>query len=96
VRNDDVTSLEGNWRVERVSGFLLPVGVTKRIENGVGWTLVAGLPVAPFRVEGQTLVYRGWPIRDELEPDAGFWGGRGFLFGHEFCRFRLVRRSKKT
>jgi hypothetical protein len=46
--------------------------------------------VAPFRVAGKTLVYRRWPIRDELEPDAGFWGGRGFLFGREFCRFRLV------
>jgi hypothetical protein len=90
MRAEGSTSLEGNWRVERVSGFLLPVGATKRIENGVGWTLVAGIPVARFRVVGATLVYRGWPVRDELEPDASFWRGRGLIFGREFCRFRLV------
>jgi hypothetical protein len=86
----ETASLEGSWRVERVSGFLPPAGVTKRIENDHGWTLVAGIPVAPFRVVGHTLVYRGWPVRDELEPDAGSWRGRGLLFGREFCRFRLV------
>jgi hypothetical protein len=47
--------------------------------------------VAPFRVSETSLVYRGLPVRDELEPDgAGSWRGRGQLFGREFCRFRLV------
>jgi hypothetical protein len=87
-----VIALDGTWRVERKSGFLPPAGLGKRIRGDAGWTTVAGLPVAPFRVAGRTLVYRGWPVRDELEPQAdGSWAGRGVLLGHEFCRFRLVR-----
>jgi hypothetical protein len=87
-----MNSLDGRWRVERRSGLLPPFGLTKRIANGKGWTLAAGVPVAPFRVAGTTLVYRGWPVRDELEPTAdGSWEGRGVLAGREFCRFRLVR-----
>jgi hypothetical protein len=87
-----MTSLEGTWRVVRVSGFLPPFGVSKRIANDRGSTLFAGVAVAPFRVSGTTLVYRGLPVRDELEADdAGSWHGRGLVFGREFCRFRLVR-----
>jgi hypothetical protein len=87
-----MASLDGIWRVERTGGVLPPFGLSKRIERGRGWTLVAGLPVAPFRVAGTTLVYRGWPVRDELEPAAdGSWNGRGIVLGREFCRFRLVR-----
>jgi len=85
-------TLEGDWLVERVAGFLPPVGLTKSIANGRGWTRLAGIPIAPFRVVGRTLVYRGWPIRDDLEQDSeGSWSGRGFVLGREFCRFRLVR-----
>ena len=47
MRTVETASLEGNWRVERVSGFLLPVGMTKRIENGLGWTLVPAFPWRP-------------------------------------------------
>jgi hypothetical protein len=87
-----VETLEGRWRVERESGVLPPFGVAKRIAGGEGWTLLGGVPVAPFRLEGTTLVYRGWPVRDELEPRGdGSWSGRGLLLGREFCRFRLVR-----
>ena len=87
-----MTSLEGAWRVVRVSGFLPPFGVSKRITSGRGWTLFVGVPVAPFRVSETTLIYRGLPVRDELEADgAGSWRGRGMLFGREFCRFRLDR-----
>jgi hypothetical protein len=87
-----MAGLEGTWRVERTGGVLPPFGVSKRIEDGRGWTLVGGLPVAPFQVVGTTLIYRGWPVRDELEPATdGSWTGRGILFGREFCRFRLVR-----
>jgi hypothetical protein len=86
-----MTSLEGSWRVVRISGFLPPFGVSKRIAGRRGWTLVAGVPVAPFRVSETTLVYRGLPVRDELEADdAGSWHGRGLLLGREFCRFRLM------
>jgi hypothetical protein len=93
----DASSLEGTWRVERVGGFLPPFGLTKRIRDGRGWTLAAGVPVAPFRVAGTTLVYRGWPIRDELAPAAaGTWRGRGLLLGREFCRFRLVPENARA
>jgi hypothetical protein len=87
-----MTSLEGTWQVVRISGFLPPFGVSKQIGSGRGWTLLAGVPLAPFRVSETTLVYRGLPVRDELEPnEAGSWCGRGLIFGREFCRFRLVR-----
>ena len=84
--------LDGAWRVEREAGILPPFGLTKTIENGRGWTRALGVPVAPFRVVGHTLVYRGWPVRDVLEPRPdGAWAGRGFVLGREFCRFRLER-----
>lgn len=83
--------LDGRWRVRRVSGVLPPFGVRKRIQDGRGWTLVGPVPLASFEVRGTTLVYRGLPIRDELERQAdGTWLGRGLLRGREFCRFRLV------
>lgn len=87
-----MADLDGDWRVEREAGVLLPLGLTKRIRGGSGWTAVAGIPAAFFRVEGTTLVYRGLPLRDELEPRPdGGWDGRGLALGREFCRFRLIR-----
>ena len=87
-----MSELDGHWRVERIDGLLPPSGVTKRIAAGAGWTLVGGVPVGFFRVAGKTLVYRGWPIRDVLDPEpGGSWLGRGILAGREFCRFRMVR-----
>ena len=92
-----MTKLEGAWRVEREAGLLPPFGLTKTIGEGSGWTRAAGIPVAPFRVEGTTLVYRGWPLRDELvECPDGSWEGRGLLLGREFCKFRLVRETKSA
>jgi len=84
-------SLDGRWRVVRESG-LLPPGVTKEIEGERGWTLVAGVPAAPFRVRGTELDYQLLPVRDLLtaEPD-GSWSGRALLAGRELCRFRLER-----
>ena len=83
--------LDGRWRVEREAGLLPPFGIGKRIGGGSGWTTLGGVPVGAFRVEGNALVYRGWPIRDELRWQAdGTWSGRGLLGGREFCRFRLV------
>jgi hypothetical protein len=90
-----MAKLEGAWRVEREAGLLPPFGLSKTIRGGGGWTRAAGLPVAPFRVAGTTLVYRGWPVRDELSERAdGTWAGRGLLLGREFCRFRLVRETE--
>jgi hypothetical protein len=92
-----VNELDGVWRVEREAGILPPLGLTKTIENGRGWTRALGLPLAPFRVVGHTLVYRGWPVRDELEPRSdGSWAGRGLMLGREFCRFRLVRVTDRA
>jgi hypothetical protein len=89
-----MSGLDGRWRVVRESG-LLPPAVTKEITGGKGWTLVAGVPVAPFRVEGTTLRYLLVPVRDELEPRCeGGWSGRGLLVGREFCRFRLERATE--
>jgi hypothetical protein len=91
AQTNRVGELDGHWRVERIDGLLPPNGVTKRITGGTGWTLLGGVPVGFFRVAARTLVYRGWPVRDELErgPD-GAWLGRGILAGREFCRFRMV------
>ncbi len=91
----EVGTLDGVWRIEREAGALPPFGLTKRITGGSGWTCVAGLPAASFRVEGTTLVYRLWPVRDELAArEDGTWEGRGLLLGREFCRFRLVPQPK--
>ncbi len=90
--------LDGTWKIERESGVLPPFGLSKRIFGDGGWTLVAGVPAAYFHVrrrggEGARLEYVGWPVTDELSPrDDGSWGGRGLMFGREFCRFRLVRQ----
>ena len=87
-----MVGLDGSWRVVRESGVLPPFGLSKRISGEHGWTLVAGVPAAYFRVAGHTLEYVGWPVRDELDPRYdGSWSGRGLMFGREFCRFRLVR-----
>jgi len=90
--------LDGVWHVERISGPPL-VGVSKRIFGEFGWTLVAGVPVGPFRVrraseEAATLAYLGIPLTDELHADetAG-WDGRSLLGSREVSRFRLVKAS---
>jgi hypothetical protein len=89
--------LQGHWKVRRISGFLPPAGVSKHIERGRGWTKLFGVPVASFRVQGQRLVYRFWPVVDDLErqPDGTFTG-QGRLFGWPFCRFRLDRVNRRS
>jgi hypothetical protein len=84
--------LTGRWRVERRSGVLPPFGVRKRIGRKGGSTWLGPLPVGLFRVQGGTLEYAAWPLRDELErSEGGEWTGRGLVFGREFCTFRLIR-----
>ena len=84
--------LQGEWLVRRVSGFLPPVGIRKRIGARSGSTRVGRIPVAAFRVSGLLLDYRWLPVKDELEGlEGGMWQGRGLVLGREFCRFRLVR-----
>jgi hypothetical protein len=79
-----VKDLEGDWRVERLGGFLPPmIGVQKRIRGESGETRIQPLPGWPFRVERRggriSLVY--YPplsaLVDELRPapDGSSWLG---------------------
>jgi hypothetical protein len=83
--------LVGRFRVRRISGWLPPFGVTKRIDRSGGVTYLFGLPFGAFRVIGRRFVYKWWPIVDEIDgEDARGLLGRGRLFGFlTFCRFRL-------
>jgi hypothetical protein len=87
-------ALEGRWRIVREGGLLPPL-MRKQIHNGKGRLFLGLIPIGRFEVVGTTsvtLVYRRWPLRDEitLQPD-GTWAGRGVLLGgKEFCRFRMV------
>lgn len=92
-------ALVGRWKVQRVSGLLPPFGVHKAIGGLEGRTYLGPLPVGSFSVASTpskvVLLYRLWPIRDELRLEAdGSWSGRGYVFGREFCRFRLVPRDQ--
>jgi len=94
-----VKPLEGDWRVERLTGVLPPmVGVWKRIRGDLGETWIGPLPIWPFRLEQRegyvALIYRPpfslfvdevWAQRD------GSWLGRSTLGGHELGRFRMAR-----
>lgn len=83
--------IQGHFKVRRVSGLLPPVGICKRINVDRGVTTLLSLPLMPFRVVGNELRYRFFPIRDTLEAQAdGSYLGEGFVFGVRFCRFRLL------
>lgn len=84
-------TLRGEWYVRRVSGLLPPL-VTKSIGRDTGTTYWFGVPFGRFDVRGLKLLYRLWPIQDELERWGDSFVGRGLIFGREFCRFRLERR----
>jgi ferritin-like metal-binding protein YciE len=91
--------LEGDWRVERLGGFLPPMfGVRKRIRGDRGATRVGTLPGWPFRVErreGRVALVYSPPfsaIVDEVWTGAeGSWLGRSTLGGRELGRFRMRR-----
>lgn len=96
--------LSGEWRIERLSGFLPPmVGVRKRIRGDRGVTALGPLPGWPFRTErrvGRVALIYGPPFSafvDEVWPGAaGSWLGRSTLLGRELGRFRMVRsRNEK-
>lgn len=85
-------SLEGSWRVERISGLLPPLlPIRKRISDAAGVTRIGPLRI-PFRVEGTTLRYRGLlqALVDELEPSGDGFVGRATVLGREYGRFRLI------
>jgi ferritin-like metal-binding protein YciE len=94
-----VKDVEGDWRVERLGGFLPPMlGLRKRIRGDRGETRVGALPGWPFRVERRegrvALVYLPplSAIVDELWTGAeGSWLGRSAFGGRELGRFRMIR-----
>jgi ferritin-like metal-binding protein YciE len=93
--------LEGDWRVERLSGLLPPMtGVRKRIRGDRGESRIGLLPGWPFRVErreGRVALIYDPPFSalvDELQAGAhGSWLGRSTLGGRELGRFRMSRRG---
>lgn len=89
--------LDGHWTVERESGLLPPLGLSKRIRGRSGTTRVLGVPVARFTVRGTTLDYAPLPVRDELVPTSdGAWHGTAYALGARFGTFRLRRASRRT
>ena len=107
-----VENLDGDWKVERLSGPLPMPFVWKRIRGGRGMTLVSppslrnrAVPPAqlPFRLkqrEGHVaLIYVG-PLSflvDELRLEAdGSWLGRASAAGVRYAWFRMVRRKAPT
>jgi hypothetical protein len=86
--------LDGEWKVERVSGWLPPLlGVRKRIRGNRGETAIGPLPGVPFDVVGLELRYPGRAFVDVLEPDGDGYAGRATFRGREFARFRMRRLS---
>jgi hypothetical protein len=88
------TALDGVWDVRRTGGALPPMRgiVHKRIENGRGWTVAAGVRF-PFAVDGLSLRYP-FGLVDELVP-AGpeAYDGTAKLFGRTVGTFRMTRRG---
>ena len=88
------TGLDGVWDVHRTGGALPPMRgiVRKRIENGRGWTISAGVRF-PFVVEGRALRYP-FGLVDELVPDGpDAYDGTAVLFGRAVGMFRMTRRG---
>lgn len=86
--------LEGIWDVHRTGGALPPMRgiVHKRIGDGRGWTIAAGVPF-PFVVAGLSLRYP-FGLVDELVPDGPeAYDGTAKLFGRTVGTFRMTRRE---
>jgi hypothetical protein len=84
-------ALDGEWRVERLSGLLPAAGVRKSIQGNRGVTTLA-FARFPFAVIGTRLIYRHLPVHDELIPiSERIWRGTGHVIGVGFCTFRLVK-----
>jgi hypothetical protein len=98
--NNHLEKLQGDWRVERLSGLLPPMpGVWKRIHGCRGETRVGPLPGIPFDLEPRAdwvaLIYRSplSMVTDRLTPEAdGSWMGRATIKGIELGRFSMRRR----
>jgi len=98
-----VQNLDGDWRVERLSGPVPMPFVWKRIREGRGTTRVSPSgpsslgPGLPFRLEQReghvALIYLG-PLAflvDELRMEAdGSWLGRANVAGIRYAWFKLI------
>jgi hypothetical protein len=88
------TGLDGVWDVHRTGGALPPMRgvVRKRIENGRGCTVAAGVRF-PFTVDGLALRYP-FGLVDELVPDGpDAYDGTAKLLGRTVGTFRMTRRE---
>ena len=99
-----VENLEGDWRVERLSGPVPMPFVWKHIGGGWGTTRVSPVgPKLPFKLEQQeghvALIYRP-PLSflvDELRQEAdGSWLGRANAAGIQYAWFRMVPTRSAT
>jgi hypothetical protein len=95
-----VKNLEGDWRVERLSGLLPMPFVRKKIRGGQGTTRVSSFgPRFSFRLEQReghvALIYLG-PLSflvDELRlEEDGSWLGRANAAGARYAWFRMTPR----
>ena len=93
-----VRNLEGNWKVERLSGPVPMPFVRKRIRGARGETYVLPFgPKLPFELEQReghvALIYHP-PLSfllDELRLEAdGSWLGRANVAGFRYAWFRMV------
>jgi hypothetical protein len=95
----DVSELDGEWKLSRLSGALPPLrGVHKRIDGDRGSTVLPVGAGVPFAVVGRELRYRP-PFSmfvDVLEPDGDGWRGRATVFGRTFGEFRMSRAQLES
>lgn len=94
-----VAGLDGDWKVERLSGPVPMPGVRKEVRGGRGrtWARWSPFPDLPFRLEQREdhvlLVYNPpfSHLRDELRREAdGSWLGRATVAGVQYARFRMA------
>lgn len=94
-------SIEGSWRLDRLSGALPPLaGARKEIRGDRGETRFGPFPGVSFRVEERedclALVYRppfSMLVDEVREESEGSWIGKATLGGRAFGEFRMVRIS---
>lgn len=104
-----VENLNGDWRVERLSGPVPMPFVWKRVEGNGGTTRVSPRrpsfgPKLPFRLEQRdghvALIYLGALsfLHDELrmETDGACWLGRANVAGLRYAWFRMIPMESAT
>jgi hypothetical protein len=90
-----MTDLTGEWRLERRSGLLPPLGPARKRVAGRRGHIALGPLWLPFQVAERAgpieLRYRVLPVVDVLNPCPGGFEGRSLLLGLSFGRFRMRR-----